>query len=399
MSRMTPILYAVTALIQLPFCLALRLGLYAAGVGGATWIALVAGAALTWGLHGRLALFMWDRPISAWRRWLVEQPYVVHWCAALLSLPLFLVLALAAWLGSAIVGSPQLDLGWPALVSYGAGVALSCWGVILRPRMVRVRTVDVTLARLTASFDGFRIVQLSDLHVGSTTPPEQARKWVKMANALRPDLVVVTGDFSTSGERFYRPVAQELAALHAPAGVFAVLGNHDYFGRDAPLAWELAKAGIQVLRNEWVQLEHGGAAITLAGVDDVYTGHADVAATCQGRPPARPCIALAHDPCLFDGLAAQGVDLVLSGHTHGGQILLLGRLWRWLQRKVRGGQPWHGYVVGVCRRGDATLVVNAGLGMTGPPIRLGAPPEILVVRLSCARAERAGRPRDGLVGC
>jgi predicted MPP superfamily phosphohydrolase len=145
----------------------------------------------------------------------------------------------------------------------------------------------------------------------------------------------------------------------------------------------LGERGVRVLRNEGLLLEHAGARLWLAGIDDTWTRRDDLSRALEGRPEATPVVLLAHDPAKFDAAAEVGVDVVLSGHTHGGQIAV-----PFVSRVLSLASIAHPYNVGFYRRGPATLYVHPGLGTTGPPMRLGAAPEvtILVLRAGAARA-------------
>jgi uncharacterized protein len=280
--------------------------------------------------------------------------------------------------GSQLFGAWTPPLGAVALVSYGVGLSLSVWGVFFRRRLVRVRTLDVPIVGLDRAFDGYRIAQLSDLHIGGLWPRSRAEGWVRRANALEADLVALTGDYVTSGTAFHEDIAAVLSALRARDGAIAVMGNHDYFGGGEPLVSLLRAAGVAVLRNERWTLSRGAAKVTFAGVDDTWTRRADVKRTMEGRDADAPVIALAHDPKLFPELADSGAALVLSGHTHWGQIAM-----PFFPTRLNLSSRSYRYHAGIYTRGDATLYVHPGLGTTGPPVRLGAAPEITILRLRC----------------
>ncbi|MEQ9318597.1 MAG: metallophosphoesterase, partial [Polyangiaceae bacterium] len=161
--------------------------------------------------------------------------------------------------------------------------------------------------------------------------------------------------------------------------VFAVMGNHDYFGDGEPLMSMLRAREIRILRNEHRVVERDGARLCLAGVDDVYTRRIDVDDALRGRDEDLPLIVLAHDPSSFPALAARGASLVLSGHTHWGQVAL-----PFFARHVNYNALHMEHHAGHYRIDDAQLYVSSGLGTTGPPIRLGAPPEIVVIELAAA---------------
>ncbi len=373
------LLYAVTVAAHLPLALVFRRGSAMLGVSLPAAALVACALLLALPFHWRLQLALRDRPISAARRLLVEELYFVHWTATLLALPL----AVLAALGYALAWRPTLGqlLSWPtaeALYSgcYLAGLALAIWGVCVRRRRVRVVTVEVPVAGLGAAFDGYRIAQLSDLHVGSLCPPAWAQRWVRQVNELQVDAVALTGDYGSSGTRFHQAIAAALGELQACDGVFAVMGNHDYYGDGEPLMTLVQDSGIRLLRNEHVTLERDGDRCCLAGIDDRYTRRTDIEAALCGRDLDQPLLVLAHDPQSFVELAERGAALVLCGHTHWGQLAV-----PWLARRFNYARLWQSYCAGSYRRGDSQLYVSPGLGTTGPPVRIGTWPEITVIRL------------------
>jgi predicted MPP superfamily phosphohydrolase len=234
--------------------------------------------------------------------------------------------------------------------------------------------VEVKLATLPRELDGFTIVQLTDLHVGMTIDRAFVQQVVDRTNALAPDLVVLTGDLVDGPVEDLHDEIAPLRELRAKHGLYAVTGNHEYFsGADAWIE-ELTRLGITFLRNAHVTVAGG---FTLAGVDDYsgdrFPGHgADYRRALYGRDPALPVVLLAHQPRQVRSAAEHGVDLQLSGHTHGGQIWP----WHYLVRAQQGGllagrYEWRG----------TQLYVSRGCGYWGPPVRLLAPLEITRVIL------------------
>jgi hypothetical protein len=239
---------------------------------------------------------------------------------------------------------------------------------------VAVRRVEVALARLPRVHDGLRIVQVSDIHVGSTIGGAFVADVVRRANALGPDLVAITGDVVDGTVAELAEAVAPLGELRARHGVYFVTGNHEYFSGAEAWMTELGRLGIRVLRNERVSIGTGGVdGFDLAGVDDRsaerYGGlpHDEaLARALGGRDPAREVVLLAHQPASFAGAARHGVGLQLSGHTHGGQIWPFGFI-------VRLSQP---FLAGLHRQGASQIYVSRGTGYWGPPMRLGAPAEI-----------------------
>jgi predicted MPP superfamily phosphohydrolase len=296
-------------------------------------------------------------------------PFFVYWTVALL----FALVAPVAVLAATALGLPlDRTLG----VALGVAVAVGAAAFVHR---VRIKRSDVPIVGLPAAFDGYRIVQLSDLHCGPFVSGRRVARWVARANGLAPDLVAVTGDLIASGPAFVATVARELGALVAPDGVFASMGNHDYFAPGETMVDALGAAGLAVLRNRGVELARGDARLYLAGVDDTWTGRHDVGKALAERPAGVTTVLLAHDPALFPQAVERGVELTLSGHTHGGQLGVPFAAGRWNLARVMTR-----FTTGVYRTGTSTLYVNTGLGTTGVPIRLLVPPEIAVLTLRSA---------------
>lgn len=257
---------------------------------------------------------------------------------------------------------------------------VSAYASLFEPFDYELTETDVFVRGLPAAFEGFRIAQLTDLHHSRLVPLEEVRNVVALANSARPDMIVLTGDYTTARRRYVEPCAEALGELRAPAGVWAVLGNHDYYTDAGLTTLALARRGIQVLSNANTTLRRGPDSLQLAGVDDWGWGQADWARTFAGLDPARPTVLLSHEPGVFDMPETRGLSLVLSGHTHGGQICLplVGAPARFLEH--------FRYLSGLYQRDGAQLYVSRGTGMIGLPVRLGARPEVAVITL---------RGRDG----
>jgi hypothetical protein len=263
-----------------------------------------------------------------------------------------------------------------AFVILGALVASICAAVLaLGPPALRA--IELPLPDLPEELDGFRIVQLSDLHIGPLRGRRFAESLVSRVNSRSADLVAVTGDLVDGSVERLASEVLPLARLESRHGTFFVSGNHEYFSRIDPWLAVVRDLGWRVLRNERVTIRHGEAGLDVAGVDDHLAHHygnghgQDVAAALADRDRARPVVLLAHHPNAFDEAAELGVSLQLSGHTHGGQIWPF----RYL---VRLSTP---YVAGVFRRGRSTLYVSRGTGFWGPPMRLFHPGEITEITL------------------
>jgi predicted MPP superfamily phosphohydrolase len=266
--------------------------------------------------------------------------------------------------------------GLAAVVGGGGGLA-GAYGVRTALAAWTVRTVRVAIEGLPASLDGFTIVQLTDVHVGPTIGRGFIEAMVRTVNDLRPDAVAITGDLVDGSVADLGHHVAPIAGLRAKHGVYFVTGNHEYYsGVDAWLD-ELRRLGVRVLANERVTLGDAGGMFDLAGVHDYgarrFPGphQPDLAKALAGRDTTRPVVLLAHQPKHAREAVAQGVDLMLSGHTHGGQI------WPW-STLVALDQK---YVKGLHRDGATQVYVSEGTGYWGPPMRLGSEPEITRVVL------------------
>jgi predicted MPP superfamily phosphohydrolase len=376
MSRFMRVILGVTVAVHVPVAFAAaefarRAGSSWPALWGFVWAAL--GVAL---FVGRAQAGMPDRPRSEAEVRFLELPYFVHWCAAVYTfIPAVLVTVLAPivdLLRGVPVGAPMGAYLW----IYASGLVVCGYGVLIRRRWVRVVEREMTVPGLDRRFDGFRIAHLSDLHIGGHTPRRWGLAWAKLANDTGADLAVVTGDLVTSGTAFHEDIADVVAALRAPQGVYVSLGNHDYFGEPEPLVALMRQRGVGVLRNEGVVLERDGARLWLAAIDDTWTRRDDVKLALAGRPMGATAVLLAHDPAHFERAADAGADVVLSGHTHGGQIAM-----PFLADLLNLAVVYPRYRVRFYRYQRSVLYVHPGLGTSGPPMRLGVAPEITVLVL------------------
>jgi predicted MPP superfamily phosphohydrolase len=248
-----------------------------------------------------------------------------------------------------------------------SGVAL--WGASAEE--VRVKRISVILAQLP--LDGYRLAQITDVHVGEIIGRKFVRTVVDEVNALKPNLIAITGDLVDGTVARLKDKVAPLADLRAPDGVFFVTGNHEYYNGDLEnwLAW-LEGAGIRTLHNERLTIRNG---FDLAGTEDIsahgYGQKQDIPQALSGRKGDKPVILMAHQPRSFDEAQKWGVDLQLSGHTHGGQIFPFSLI-------VSLFQP---YLAGFYRKGSSQLYVSRGTGYWGPPMRLGSPAEITEITL------------------
>ena len=268
-----------------------------------------------------------------------------------------------------------------SVVAVGA-IGLSAVAVRAAVLGPRVRRIRVALKRLPRALDGFVIAQLTDLHIGETVGRAFVEEVVRRTNALSPDLIVITGDLVDGGVEELAHDVAPIAELKARCGVFFVTGNHEYYSGVTEWLAHISKMGIRVLRNERVAIGDAEQSFDLAGVDDSGSGHAmmepghgaDVSKAMAGADPSRAVVLLAHQPKEVSRATAHNVGLVLSGHTHGGQIWPFGLL-------VALTQP---YLEGLHLHEDKTWIyVSCGTGYWGPPMRLWTPAEITRVELRC----------------
>jgi len=365
------VLITVTAVSHLPVAAAFaemfrRLGLPSPWVlgsllaaGGVGMFIARAGAGLT------------DRRRGAAVLRLVDVPFFIHWCAAIFTITPSLIATLAIpWFG--------VPMG-VYMAAYLTGLVIAAYGILVRRRWFVVKEVTIPIPGLAPELDGLRIAHLSDLHIGAITPKSWGERWVRAANAQAADLTVITGDMVTSGVEFHEDIAAVVGELRAPLGVFVSMGNHDYFGEGEPLISLLEERGAEVLRNEGRVLERNGKRFYLAAIDDTWTRRDDLKKALASRPAGTMSILLAHDPERFLHAAKAKVDLTLSGHTHGGQLAV-----PFLARVLSLSHLTHHFHLGLYRKGPSTLYVHPGLGTTGPPIRIGVAPAVVVHTLRTA---------------
>lgn len=239
--------------------------------------------------------------------------------------------------------------------------------------------VQVPVQGLHAALDGFKIVQLSDIHFLPFTQIDLVEQAVAKARVLKPDLMVLTGDFVTHEADTIFGMVEALAQLDAKYGVFAILGNHDARAGTRIVRHGIEEAGITVLYNRGFTFDVGHGQLNLAGVDDCIWGHPDIHAALGNLHADAPTILLAHEPDVIDDFSKVGpITLQLSGHTHGGQVRL-----PFLGTPIlpKLGEK---YVHGLYRVNGSWLYTNRGLGMVSMPIRFNCPPEITELVLTKA---------------
>ena len=366
--------YQVAAWVTL---LALTIGHPWATVGGILLCAYVTAPAVL--------LFRWrgwrSYPGAAFRIFVVRA--VVY---AQLMLPIVAGAALLGIIGGALVHAPLAGGRWATGGAF-AIAGLTLFAGYLGSRMLSVREIEARIESLPEGLDGLRIVQISDLHVGPQTPRGFLARVRRAVESLRPDLIVATGDLVDDRSEDVAHYAAAFGSLGAPLGVFAVAGNHDvYAGWDAVERELRSQTGMTVLVNESRVVERNGARLTVAGIGDpagrgrrpggggMSRVAPDVPRALAGASPGVPVLALAHNPALWPELAAAGVELTLSGHTHWGQFALPGFGWSLVT-------PFLKHAMGAYREGKSLLYVHPGTGYWGIPFRLGARPAVTAIVL------------------
>ena len=263
------------------------------------------------------------------------------------------------------------------LRTIASGLAQLARAAFAEPYQLAVERHAVGLRRLPRRLDGLRVVHLSDIHHSPFTGRAQVERAVEVANSLQPDVIALTGDYVSHEREYVEPCAEMLGRLRARRGVYACLGNHDNWV-DADLVTDLfTLAGIRVLNNEGFRFEDRGASFWLAGVQDTMVGLEDLPLALAGSRADEMKLLLAHNPVILRRAARAGVDLVLSGHTHGGQVT-------WRSERSASGRVRRRILRGLGRRGETQIYVTRGLGTVVLPVRYGCLPEVSLLTLRCA---------------
>jgi len=254
--------------------------------------------------------------------------------------------------------------------------AAAAYARLIEPYNYWISEHDIFIRDLPAAFEGFRLTQLTDIHHSRILGIGEIRRVVRLAQQTNPDMFVLTGDYSTTYRRYVEPCAEALSALSAPKGVWAVLGNHDHYTDPELTRRALERQHIAVLNNAHTTLRRGSDSLQLSGIDDWSWNATDWSRAFSGLNTKTPTVLLSHQPTVLDLEPTNNVALVISGHTHGGQIKF----------PFFGAPASHftadlKYARGLFRRGDTQLYVSTGTGVIGLPVRFGVRPEIAVLRL------------------
>lgn len=261
----------------------------------------------------------------------------------------------------------------------GIAIALtSCaasplWAFFLEPSWLSLERVRIPIKAPPSHLVGLRIAFLSDLHHGPHVGLSHIRRAIQTAQEVKPHLVLLGGDFVSQSAEYAALCAQELASFQAPLGVYACLGNHDYWTDPDVVTKALHRAGVRVLRNEGLEVIDG---LWVAGLDDVWEGRPSLDAALRGMPIGAVAVLIVHEPDYADEVASDGrVALMVSGHTHGGQVRI-----PFLGPPVL---PYLGrrYPAGLYAVGSMRLYVSRGVGLISPPVRFNCRPEVTLLTL------------------
>jgi predicted MPP superfamily phosphohydrolase len=280
-------------------------------------------------------------------------------------------------------------------------IRLSIWGILaiaggkgfLNSRSLELAVENVDLKRLPPAFNGLKIGQITDIHAGPLVPPELIKKGVDFIMEKQPDVIALTGDFVSGAtkilwtsyggfkQRHYDYCMRELKRLKAPLGVFAVLGNHDFWSGPevaAEIARGLEGVGVRVLRNQAIPLEREGQNLYMVGVDDYWEGSYSLTKALLGIPKDQCRILLSHNPDVNENIESlrEHIDFIISGHTHGGQVVL-----PFLGAPYLPSPFGQKYRAGLVRDGERQTYVSRGLGLFFAPIRINCPPDVSVLIL------------------
>lgn len=249
----------------------------------------------------------------------------------------------------------------------------------------RVLRKQITLAGLPGVFDGFRIALISDLHHSAWIPQDYIRSVVALTNAEKPDLVALTGDLIHRGRQWVPGCMAELAKLRARHGVVAVLGNHDHHDGAAPLLRRaLATAGVADLTNANTTLRRDGHPLVIGGVGDLWRERQKLHRALTGARGAESMVLLSHNPDFTEHITDERVGIVLSGHTHGGQVVF-----PWLGAPIVPSRYGQKYLSGLCQGPLARVFVTRGAGSSFPPLRFRCPPEVPILMLRSGKRRLA----------
>ena len=300
---------------------------------------------------------------------------LVGWCAGLIR-------ADNVASGTLAEGAPDPSRRWFVQTGLSAlaaaPVLISGYGASYESIGYQIEEMSLSLGGARPLDPPLRVVQVSDIHSGLFMTPTRMRRYAEAVQQLRPDLFVMTGDFISNSIAYLAPCVKEMARVKARYGSFAVLGNHEHWhGEPEEVIAIFEEAGITVLQNAHRLLQTDRGPVALAGIDDLRFGKPDLEQALEGLDQSLPTILLSHRPEIFPQAAARNIALTLSGHYHGGQVKV-----SLLGLELSLARLLTPYPEGLYRLGGSRLYVNRGLGTTGAPVRINAPPEITLFHLA-----------------
>lgn len=263
----------------------------------------------------------------------------------------------------------------PIIFSLLLCIIIGGYGVLIEPVWVEVNKLNIVLPNLPNQFNGFSIVHLSDFHHSLFVRQEYIERCIQKTLSLKPDLVVITGDFVVGSAKYVKSLASKLKLISYKIPTYAVLGNHDYWTDDKIIEKTLIEAKIHVFKNGNVALERNKARIWLLGIEDLWTGNSDLNTALAGTNPNEVKILLTHQPDVVEDIKDK-VDLILAGHTHGGQITL-----PLIGPPMVPSKFGDKYAAGLFKIGNSQMYVNKGIGIVPPPVRFFTRPEIAYITL------------------
>lgn len=247
---------------------------------------------------------------------------------------------------------------------------------IAEANSIEIEEIPIYLKRLPKSLRGLRIVHLSDIHHSPLTNLGHITRMLEVANSLKPDMFVLTGDYVSHEREYIEPVAEVLGKLESEFGTFACLGNHDHWTDAGLVTDSFRRAGIKMMINQGERFSARGGSFWLCGVDDYMMGKTDIRAALRGSLPHEMKLMLAHNPAIIGRAAYANIDLVLSGHTHGGQVKIRepkeNGLFPNLKRRMRSG---------LHHRRETQIYITRGIGTVVLPVRYQCPPEVSLIEL------------------
>lgn len=327
----------------------------------------------------RLLIRVFGRQDLKWPKYLFFFPGATWFITMIVMFFFFIAKDISIWLADIFrVGSHRELVQLGGAFSIAAPFIITGYGALKTARDYRIEEVEISSDRLPAAFDGFTIAQISDIHSGMYMSEREMRKIRDLINSLHPQMAALTGDFVDELAKEIEPVARVFSQIKSDFGTFACMGNHDLFDNYSGLSSAMKESGIALLENENRVLKTSGEQLAVLGVADRGRTYRDRTAEqiIEGIEPENFKVLLSHRPNFFARAQKLGIDLQLSGHTHGGQIGL-----DIFGLSLNLIHAFEKYARGLYEEAKSKLYVNPGVGMVLAPIRIGIPPEITLLKL------------------